>query len=150
MTHHPVDVLVGDYWRVVPIKQAASQSLTVLPLGSCTQPRNTLSSLAWQPNLAHHSFAYLLSLDPSLTDFPRCTLNQIIQTYGRPNSSTLIAGSLSHPKELLLFYDHGIRKSAPKTTPSPPPSTVLPIALNQLSNTSCAGPTVMNNRRASG
>jgi LmbE family N-acetylglucosaminyl deacetylase len=102
-----------------------------------------LTSTTWQPNLAKQSFAYLLTLDGSQTDYPNCTLNQVVQSYGRPNSSALIAGSLTQPKELLLFYDHGIHKSSPVTATNPN-STVLPIALDQLPHTYCSVPTVMN------
>ena len=145
LSRHPVQVLAGDYWRVVPIKYVSGNSLNVMPLSGCTQARGILSSTSWQPDLRTHSFAYLLSLDPSLTDYPRCSLKQVVNSYGRPNASALIAGSLGHPKELLLFYDHGAHKSAPKTAPLPQgPATVVPIAPDQLPYTSCTGPTIMN------
>jgi LmbE family N-acetylglucosaminyl deacetylase len=145
LARHPVQVLVGDYWRVVPVKFVSGSKLDIMPLASCSQPLGSLSSKAWQPDLRKHSFAYLLSLDHSLTNYPKCTLKQIVTAYGRPNASTVIAGSLSQPKELLLFYDHGAHKSAPKTTPLPQgPSTVVPVSLDQLPNTSCTGPTIMN------
>ena len=145
LASHHASVLVGDYWRVIPAKLAAGGNLNVLPLGNCSQPKTTLISKSWEPNLNQHSFAYLLSLDGSLTDYPNCTLKQVVSAYGRPNASTLIAGTLTQPKELLLFYDHGINSSAPKT-PSPPqgPATVVPITLDQLPYTSCNVPTTMN------
>ncbi len=143
LKHHQVSVLVGDYWRVLPIKLTSGGGLNVAPLTSCTQLRGSLTSTTWQPNLAKQGFAYLLTLDGSQTDYPNCTLNQIINSYGRPNASTLIAGSLTKPKELLLFYAHGIHKSSPVTA-SAPLSTVLPITLDQLPHTYCSVPTVMN------
>ena len=145
LSRHPVTVLVGDYWRVVPIKLVSGGKLNVMPLSDCTQVRSILNSSAWQPDLHHNKFAYLLSLDGSLTDYPNCTLKQVTNVYGHPNASALIAGSLSKPEELLLFYDHGINKSAP-TTPQPlkGPSTVLPITLDQLPYTSCRVPTMLN------
>jgi LmbE family N-acetylglucosaminyl deacetylase len=145
LARHPVKVLAGDYWRVLPIKYASGNSLNVMPLSGCTQARDVLSSTSWQPNLNKNSFAYLLSFDKSLTDYPQCTLKQVTTAYGRPNASTVISGTLIHPKELLLFYDHGIRLSAPKSAPLPQgPATVVPISPDQLPNTSCAGPTVLN------
>ncbi len=148
LARHPVKVLVGDYWRVIPTKHLATKHLAtkhlnVMPLAGCTQPRQVLSSLQWQPDLKKNSFAYLLTLDGNLTDFPNCTLNQVINNYGRPNSSVLVAGTLSHPKELVLFYDGGIHKSAPKTTLKTP-STVLPVALDEIPYLSCRVPTIMN------
>ncbi|HVO86429.1 MAG TPA: PIG-L family deacetylase [Candidatus Binatia bacterium] len=143
LSHHSVDVLVGDYWRVIPTKLASGGKLNVMPLQSCTDPRTALTSKAWQYDLTKHSFAYLLTLDGSSTDYPDCSLDQIVKAYGRPNASVLIAGSLSNPKEQLLFYDHGIRKSSPITTTNPP-GTVLPITLDQLPHTYCTVPTDMN------
>lgn len=144
LAQHPVDVLAGDYWRVVPVKNIAHDPLNILPLSTCTQPRTTLSSLAWQTNLSVHSIAYLLNLDGSPADYPHCNLAQIIGTYGRPNTSLVVAGSLQHPRELLLFYDLGAHKSAPVTQQPPTgPATVVPITLDELPYTNCLVPTDM-------
>ncbi len=140
---HPVDVLVGDYWRVLPAKAAVHGALQVLPLNSCTQARQALSSQQWQPDLTNHNFAYLLTSDRNLTDYPHCTLDEIIAAYGRPAKSTLIDGTLAQPKEQLLFYDGGAHKSAPVSQTNKP-STVLPITVDELPNTNCAGPTAVN------
>ncbi|HSX23952.1 MAG TPA: PIG-L family deacetylase, partial [Candidatus Saccharimonadales bacterium] len=147
--NHPVDVLVGDYWRVLPVKAAAAPtSLTVMPLQDCTVARDILSSENWQPDLTRHSFAYILSFDKSLTNYPHCTLDQIIAHYGAPNQSVLIAGSLHEPKEVLLFYDHGSHASASQQlspNPAQQTSTVLPIPLDQLPNKTCPqSSTIMN------
>ncbi|MEI7683166.1 MAG: PIG-L family deacetylase [Candidatus Saccharibacteria bacterium] len=145
LRNHPVTTLAGDYWRVVPIKQASSGVLSITPMIDCTKPLAVLSSKNWQPNLADKSFAYLLSYEDSKTRFPNCSLDQIVAAYGRPNASTLISGKLDAPKELLLFYDHGINKSAPKPNiATPASSTVLPITLNQLPYRTCSGSTIVN------
>jgi LmbE family N-acetylglucosaminyl deacetylase len=143
LQHHHADILVGDYWRVVPTKLASNNKLNILPLENCTQPRSILTSQNWQLNLTKHSFAYLLSFDGNLTNYPTCKLDDIIKVYGRPNSSVLIAGRLSQPKEVLLYYDHGIHSSVPVTS-SRPADTVLPVGLDELSHTSCSVPTTMN------
>lgn len=145
LTIHPVNVLVGDYWRVVPTNLADHNKLKVMPLSSCTEPQQILSSKAWQPNLYKHSFAYLLTLDGNLTNYPNCTLKQVVNYYGRPNTSVLIAGTLNQPKELLLYYDKGIQNSPPVTAqPTQGPATVLPISLSLLPYTSCNTLSVMN------
>lgn len=145
LNRHPVKVLVGDYWRVVPTKYDAGSKLNIMPLSTCTGARDALSSGAWQLDLHRHSFAYLLSLDKSLADYPRCNLAQVIQAYGRPNESTLISGSFKQPNELLLFYDRGAHKSSPKIAPlTQKPATVEPIKPDELPYTSCSGPTIMN------
>lgn len=147
LSHHPVKALVGDYWRVLPTRQASKNKLNVIPLSSCAQIRDTLSSKAWQGDLRKQSFAYLLSLDQSLTDFPNCSLNQVVAAYGHPNSSLLVAGTFSEPKEELLFYDHGIEAKASgkqSSEPSQTLSSIVPISPSQLPDTSCDGPSIMN------
>ncbi len=145
LNQHPVNVLVGDYWRVLPTKLASKNDLKVLPLGNCTQPRTTLTSKAWQPDLHKSSFAYLISLDGSLTDFPHCSLSQVTAHYGRPSATQLIAGTLSHPKEVLLFYDYGSHKSTHPTPSRAPTATALiPISTDELLGTNCRNPTIMN------
>lgn len=144
LAQHKVDVLVGDYWRVVPVKlQAHGTPLGIMPLESCTQPRDILSSKKWQPDLSARSFAYLLTLNGNLTDYPSCSLESIVSAYGRPSSSVLIAGSLRQPSEQLLFYDHGARNSAPATAPKSA-SSVLTVPLDELPHTDCSQQTDMN------
>lgn len=143
LKNHPVDVLVGDYWRVMPIKDVSPQDLAVLPLDACGQRRTVLSSTSWQPDLTKRSFAYLLSLDKSLTNYRSCSLEEVIAEYGRPNASLTVAGTLEHPTELLLYYDRGAKRSAPLVMR--PVSTVLPISPEQLPHSMCEGmPTIMN------
>jgi LmbE family N-acetylglucosaminyl deacetylase len=141
---HQVKVLVGDYWRVIPIKDTSPhKKMNVMPLSGCTTPRDVLSSGAWRTNLNHNSFAYLLTFSGSRTDYPNCSLDEIIAAYGRPNNSVLIAGKVASPQEVLLFYDGGARNSSPVRVLRTP-STVLPIQLSELPNTTCMEPTTMN------
>lgn len=144
ISRHPVDILIGDYWRVIPTKQAATKQLTIMPLSACNQTRLVLSSTSWQPNLDNHSFAYLISSNESLVDYQNCSLNQVFQTYGQPNSSVIIAGSYAAPKEELLFYDKNQLKSATTATVAKLSDTVDPISLSELPNSSCPVPTTMN------
>ena len=145
VNRHRVDVLVGDYWRTVPLKFNAHRPLRILPLASCTDPRASLSLSGWNVDLKKYSFAYLLTLDGSQTDFPHCSLEQITSVYGRPNSSVVLAGSFQSPKEIMLFYDHGAHKSAPITKqPAAGPATVVPITLDELPYKVCTVPTIVN------
>lgn len=145
LEHHKVTTLAGDYWRVLPAKFLATHDMQVMPFSGCSDPRVDLSSTVWRPDLRTSSFAYLLSLDGSLTDYPHCTLEQVIQAYGRPNASLVVSGTLSNPKELVLFYDHGINKTRPSDVEQNlSPASVLPVGLVDLPNTSCDGATVMN------
>jgi LmbE family N-acetylglucosaminyl deacetylase len=150
ISQHPVDTLVGDYWRVLPIKQLSAQNQVVTPLADCTHPRDVLSSKSWQPDLHKHSFAYALSLDGGLTDFPQCSLDEVVAAFGRPNASQIIAGSQKHPKEILLFYDRGIRRTSAhaleRFVPKPNKSaaSVGPLTLTRIPHTGCSGKSIMN------
>jgi LmbE family N-acetylglucosaminyl deacetylase len=139
-----VDVLVGDYWRVVPTRQVSKTPLTVMPLQDCTTPRDVLSSQAWQPSLQNHRFAYLLSLDKPLTDYPQCSFEQVIAFYGRPNTSVVVAGNLNNPKELLLFYDQGAHNAQSQTPTSQVASIIKPLDLVDVPRKTCAQPATMN------
>jgi LmbE family N-acetylglucosaminyl deacetylase len=146
LRHHTVDTLLGDYWRVLPIRLASGGKLQVSPLGSCTSLSSTLTSSVWQPDLRTHSFAYLITLDGSLTGYPHCSLQQVSHAYGRPNSIQVIAGSLAEPKEALLFYDNGSHPQAVLGhATEQQPATLLPITPDQITKTGCMQrPTVMN------
>ncbi len=143
LQEHHVDYLVGDYWRIVPIKGHSSNTINVLPLDSCDHAREVLSSKNWQVNLDQHSFAYLLSFDADNINYKSCSLQEVLDQFARPNSSTVIAGTPDQPKEMLLFYDAGAHHSAPAAV-LPKPSTVTPIGLDLLPNKTCDGQTIMN------
>lgn len=142
LEQHKVTTLIGDYWRVLPVK-LHHPGQTVLPLSGCFTPRDNLSSHAWQPISKTSSFAYILSLKPSVTGFPACTINQVIATYGRPSSTQLISGTLAHPDELLLFYDYG--KNQPTSLRYSPNHAILPYPISMVDNPGCAtGRSIMN------
>lgn len=97
-------VLVGDYWRVIPISQQ-DQALRVMPLESCLQPREVLSSKSWGYDLRDTKFLYILSLDASLTNYQRCSYEQVTTLLGQPYDVEVVAGTKKNPEELLLYYD---------------------------------------------
>lgn len=147
LRRHTVDTLLGDYWRVLPVRLASRGAVAVSPLSSCTSANGVLTSHAWQPDLRTHSFAYLLTLDSRPTGYPQCSLQQVSQAYGRPNSIQVVAGTLAQPKEVLLFYDDGSHpKAAPQHAGGQQSSaTLLPVLPDQITKTSCMQrPTVMN------
>lgn len=145
LSHHKVDVLVGDYWRVVPIKFKSDNQLNILPLEDCTNQRAILSSRNWNVDLSKRSFAYLLSYDDSLTDFPKCSPQEITERYGSPNSSILLSGSFAEPVEQLLIYDNGARKKYPLVSgKSKGTETIRPVKLTELPNQSCPKSEIMN------
>jgi LmbE family N-acetylglucosaminyl deacetylase len=133
-----VDNLIGDYWRVVPTKFSAKQDLNITPLGDCNTPRDSLTSTAWQPDLSTVRFAYLLSFDEKRTDFPQCSVDEVVKNYGQPNASVLIEGTHDKPKEQLLFYDEGSSATEEiKTDPEIPTATVTPVSLDDLPAKKC-------------
>jgi LmbE family N-acetylglucosaminyl deacetylase len=116
-----------------------------MPLANCTEARTTLNRSDWIHNLSNTSFAYLLTLDGNLTDFPDCPLDRVISFYGRPNSSIVLEGSIAKPKEILLFYDNGVNNSAPVSPqPAQGPATVVPISIDELPYRACTVPTILN------
>ncbi len=143
LSYHPVKTLLGDYWRVLPIKSLAGASQEVTPLSDCTTNRSTLTSSAWQPNLQKDSFAYLLDLTAS-ANFPACSLATITTAYGRPDSSIVISGTAKSPQELLLFYDEGIHKTTATTINPDGPDTVVPVSLGDLAFRDCPAKTIMS------
>ena len=140
---HPAQTLLGDYWRVMPIKLASSTQ-NVDPLVDCMTSRGILNNTAWTNGDTSHSFAYLLTLGNGSANFQSCTLQQVTATYGHPDSSIVIAGTQKDPKELLLFYDKGVHVAHPNQKTAALTDTVLPAPLSSLTNTSCANTTVMN------
>lgn len=137
---HRTEIVVGNYWRVLPLKLASKNQQTVLPMANCTTPRNVLTSDTWQPDLQRHSFAYLLSIDSGDKDFANCSLDKVITAYGKPNTSTLIAGTNENPREVILFYDHGLQPSARSEGQSKlhSASSIRPITPKELTR-SCKG-----------
>jgi LmbE family N-acetylglucosaminyl deacetylase len=136
-----LNFLIGDYWRVLPIRQLSKSTLTVVPMQTCNQERNTLTSHEWDRARQHGKFAYLLTINGSVTDFPDCTFSAIENIYGTPDSSSLVAGTIEKPKELLLIY--GSNKPTPKqvrVVANTSPVTTLPA----LPNAACSGPTIVN------
>ncbi len=152
--YHPVTTVVGDYWRVMPVRLASNNTIKVSPLGDCLAPSGVLNSTNWKADT--ESFAYLLTSQKSITGFGGCSLDSVVKQYGRPNASALIAGSVDKPDEVLLFYDRGlqtppeVRAEAPGVLPAAKdsrdysPSSVVPIDLAALPNRVCKNGTVMN------
>jgi LmbE family N-acetylglucosaminyl deacetylase len=145
---HRESTLVGDYWRVFPIKLAARRQLAILPLNACTTPRPDLSSRTWQVDLRGRSFAYLLTLDSHGPDFPACSLREVTAMYGQPNAITVIAGTTDQPQEVLLFYDHGettdVQARQAVAAEGPAESALTPVPVDQLLNVNCpTGNTIM-------
>jgi LmbE family N-acetylglucosaminyl deacetylase len=140
---HKSSVLLGNYWRVLPIRLDSKHPQVVLPFTNCTTPRTDLASTAWQLNLHTHSFAYLLTLDTKTTDFPACTLKQVTAAYGQPNATTVLVGTTDQPQEVLLFYDHGIGHFSPISQPTfaigSANNTLSPVHVDKLLAVDCPG-----------
>ena len=105
---HPVEYLVGNYWRAVPIRAASHDSRqAVSPLQGCSQRTTVLTSETWRPDLRRHSFAYLLTSQALSVPQQVCNKLTVVWLYGQPTSEVIISGPKSAPREVLLFYDNG-------------------------------------------
>jgi len=143
LDQHHTQILMGDFWQVLPIKEQTRQaSQQILPLSGCLRPRQLLTSAAWRQDLYTHSFAYLLPLQSTGLSFGRCSLQTAIMLYGQPTTIVRVGGAQRSPKELLLFYNDGaarIRGNRPgvptpvfgvptEGTARPTGSTIVPLA----------------------
>lgn len=142
LRQHSVATLLGDYWRVAPIKLETRQSQNILPLENCTTPRDILTSSSWEKDATRHSFAYLLTTEKSITGYPACTIDQVVATYGRPSGSQLISGTMNNPKEILLFYDYGANTYTHYR--GAVSSSIIPRSISQIADKPCDGSTIMN------
>ncbi len=102
--------LVGDYWRVVPIKNTRPAT-AIVPMGDCTNPSPVLTSKEWTSNFDAQPFIYLLSQDKSLTNFPKCDKTVLENRFGKPSRTLVVSGAANQPVEELLLYDNGINRS---------------------------------------
>jgi LmbE family N-acetylglucosaminyl deacetylase len=114
-----VNYIVGDYWRTSPIALQINISKPNLAIAeNCT----TIRSSTGAPNLSipkTSSFAYILSLDTNRPGLSNCSLEAIEKAFGEPSKGVIIAGTITNPKEVLLFYEasatNGKLKAAKKT-----------------------------------
>lgn len=137
MSLRPNSTLVTSQGLLNVLHPTLSHRQRTFALNTCPSATDTVVK-----RLQKQSIAVLLDINNS-PGLHQCTLAQIVQAYGRPNSSTTISGSITDPKEVLLFYDDGPELSGPVKPISPPraPATVVPITLATLPSPVCSGHT---------
>jgi hypothetical protein len=133
LKQHPVKVVISDTSRLLQIEHTGSQVLHYSAVSSCSK----VTSGSKPENLYGIAFAYVLQYDKLNKYAAVCPLESVVKLYGRPSVSVVIAGTVSHPAENLLLYDHGVIRpmstTQPLTTPLPlQPATVVPISLTAL------------------
>jgi len=122
LSSHPDKILVGDYWRVLPVKALTNGAgQQILPLTTCVQPKQVLTSTSWNKSLQSHSFAYLLPILPAGTPYGTCTVQFVEFLYGPPSSVIVIAGTARSPAEVLLIYNEGAADNHDKRLLPPKP-----------------------------
>jgi LmbE family N-acetylglucosaminyl deacetylase len=109
IAEYHIDTLVGNYWDVVPIRQATHNKVTVVPLSDCITPQTPLASRVWQRARSSDIVAYLINTAPPATGFPKCNVEQHSKYLGEPTRSITI-NSPGHPQSQLLLYDRGVQK----------------------------------------
>ena len=143
LSSHPVQTFLLDEKRHTLATLKTPYHTATVSLKECTKSidnNNVIDTAAFQ----NKSFAYLLTYNHLSKAEANCKLQAIIDLFGRPNLSTTIIGTLEHPGEQLLFYDHGINKTAAANSHKLPAS-VSPITLNELRRYSpCTHNTVLN------
>lgn len=115
-----ITTLVGDYWDVTPIRQLANNQPTIVPMSSCTDPQEFLSSRAWRKTKPHDSMAYLINGNPLPTGFKRCDPQTVKQHFGTPTKEILITVP-GQPQSWLYIYDDSLQRSmTPRAELLPP------------------------------
>jgi hypothetical protein len=91
--------------------EASPSNLPIQPVATnnCLGARRgNLTTIGWrQFDFEQTSFTLLLTLDGTdLADFPKCTFDDAVATFGLPNETLTVVGSESEPKEVLWVYRH--------------------------------------------
>ena len=144
LKNKPNILLVGNYWRVVPLKESYNKKLNIYPVSDCNLSPSEFYDNLWQKDLHKTSFAYLLTISGSVANSPNCTVTGSTELLGRPNSSVLIAGTYDRPKELLLIYDRGLISKKQRRIYKNPTSTVLTQNISQFVKQPCSTASSMN------
>ncbi|HUB93101.1 MAG TPA: PIG-L family deacetylase [Verrucomicrobiae bacterium] len=140
LSQRPASTLVTNQSMLNVLHPTLGRQRRTFTLNTCPSATDAVIK-----QLQKHSIAVLLDIDNNPGPH-QCTLAQIVQAYGRPNSSTTLTGSLTNPKEVLLFYDNGPELSGPLKPVSPPqaPATVVPTTLASLPPSTCGGKTFLS------
>lgn len=144
ISQRTVTTLVGNFNQTNLFKKQFPESVSVLPLISCSQPIKSLVNTNWRQQLNSENFAYIFSTQPSKDGFTNCSLAETENIYGVPNSKVLVSGTLLKPNEDLLFYNHAaqkklvLKKSNPVLTPN-----LTPLPISVLMAPACSGTTTM-------
>lgn len=144
---HHVDSLIVDAHRASKVLLGGSlHDTAALPVTKCFSVSEAPAYKDHAASYQSHSFAYLLQTDTITKGSTNCSLQQVVEKYGRPNTSILIAGTLDKPLEQLLFYDQGThvralpaRPSQDTVSPAHAPATVVPLPIASLPDAVCPG-----------
>lgn len=106
------NVLVGDYWSVVPTKYYAPQTITQSSVVSCNHRAPVLTSGTWYKSTTNtHSALYLLRDGDKDTFNNGCSSDQLQKIYGTPDSQEIIRDNNGKPLDILWLYGHDIRSN---------------------------------------
>jgi LmbE family N-acetylglucosaminyl deacetylase len=140
LSSRPSSTLVSNQGMLHVLRPTLGHERRTFPLDACPSANDAVTK-----ELQKRSIAVLVNIN-NAPGKHQCTLAQIVQAYGRPNASTTLTGSITDPKEVLLYYDNGPGLSGPLKPVSPPqaPATVVPTTLSMLPLPTCAGKTVLS------
>lgn len=114
LTKERINVLVGNYWWVVPVKVSMPE-LTVVSIDGCNLSVGINSSLAWvHPTDAPRS-AVLLNRNEILSDgssvyINSCSEEQLQNIYGKPSDRVVLQNDSTGPITIIYIYDYDIRE----------------------------------------
>lgn len=138
-------VIIGDYWRVMSIKQQSSKQLQVQAMSNCNEPYSMLTSKNWQSDLTKTRSAVLISNEQGLTPYKSCTADEAIKKYGKPRLNLIVNGTYDKPSEQLLFFDKKMPETLnPKSGKYIPLSTVKPTEIDDVTQVKCGSNSIVN------
>jgi LmbE family N-acetylglucosaminyl deacetylase len=107
-----IQQLLGDYWKVTPVKAQARKDITVAPIDNCSLQRQVLTSKAWYNLPKSTPSAYLAVRDPGKTTYQGCTIANLVSRYGTPTERVPLVmnpDAPNTPNALLLLYGQGFK-----------------------------------------
>lgn len=122
LMRHDVDVFVGDYWFVSPVRLKTNNTVTPVLMSTekCDTPNHFLTSRVWyqpSPSVKTSAVYILRDADPDAVTFNHgCSLDYLNKKYGKPDSEYTLRGTVEEPIDIIRIYSYDVRE---KLEPKP-------------------------------
>ncbi len=132
--------LLGDYWKITPVKSRTATNITVAPVDDCQTPHPVLNSKAWFTMPKSTPSALLLQRDGTdEATFNGCSLARIATLYGAPTDRVVLDSNPQPPylaQTMLLLYGNGTEPLSEQKAADTPKPLAAPVvaALRETGN----------------